>query len=63
MKAIPRKIRDTTLKTRTTTRLAVVARRIEQANKRRRGSLNFIGTEVFGETEGLFGEGGTQVFG
>lgn len=59
MKTTPRKIRDTTLKTRTTTRLAVIARRVEQANKRRRYN---IGVEVFGEGQGLFGEGGTQVF-
>lgn len=61
MKTIPRKIPNHNLSgPRMTTRRSVTAIRL-QTKRRRAGST--IGTPVFGEGSGLFGEGGEQIYG
>jgi hypothetical protein len=62
MKTIPKKISDASLKTRVTKRRGFWALKAQERNRDRATAVN-IGIEVFGEGQGLFGEGGTQVFG
>ena len=63
MKLIPKKIADASLRTRTTTRRAVIALQVQKSNHVRNATTTTVGAEVFGEGSQIFTENGGQLFG